>query len=48
MQNMKNVITAIDKSGSYRVYLAITTEMVKKPERYMTPRLLRQQDSEEC
>ena len=30
MQNMKNVITAIDKSGSYRVYLAITTEMVEE------------------
>ena len=27
---MKNVITAIDKSGSYRVYLAITTEMVEE------------------
>lgn len=26
---MSNVITAIDKSGSYRVYLAITTDMVK-------------------
>lgn len=27
---MKNVITGIDKSGSYRVYLAITTEMVEE------------------
>lgn len=27
---MANVITAIDKSGSYRVYLAITTELVEK------------------
>ena len=27
---MANVITAIDKSGSYRVYLAITTEIVEK------------------
>ncbi len=30
MQNMKNVITAIDRSGSYRVYLAITTDMVEE------------------
>lgn len=30
---MKNVITAIDKSGSYRVYLAITTEMVEEARR---------------
>ncbi len=27
---MKNVITGIDRSGSYRVYLAITTEMVEE------------------
>ena len=27
---MKNVITAIDKSGSYRVFLAITTDMVEE------------------
>ncbi len=27
---MKNVITGIDKSGSYRVYLAITTDMVEE------------------
>lgn len=30
---MKNVYTAMDKSGSYRVYLAITTELVEEARR---------------
>ena len=27
---MSNVYTAIDKSGSYRVYLAVTTDLVEE------------------
>ena len=27
---MRNVISGIDKSGSYRFYLAITTDMVEE------------------